>query len=245
MVSYKSNMIINQNPRLFGYVCKLAYLLGNLQMKFNPVTKQVTLDSNRSTKYLTSGRYYLSTCLVTIIGIQCALKEKGSLMEKIITWNSLLFLLIGHVYIREFKAKSNEILLLIRNLFQIYHILPSMKENHKAPLLIKINVAFVYAGMLTVLILPIGFVHGLHWENPCKPALAGYWLIPRCHSVTGSTGSLTSFDDFLIQPFVLVMNHWLWSFSCHAAICAVCMVLIFVVISILQLVERLKTVQLF
>lgn len=73
-----------------------------------------------------------------------------------------------------------------------------------------LNVLFAHAMYITSIILPIGFVYGLHWMDPCKPSLAGYWLIGEC-----SENALHS--PLSVCPFtkitILLLNHWAWQFG--------------------------------
>lgn len=47
-------------------------------------------------------------------------------------------------------------------------------------LVAKLTIAYAYCAFLTGPIVSSGLVYGLHWLNPCKPSLIGYWLLQEC-----------------------------------------------------------------
>lgn len=65
-----------------------------------------------------------------------------------------------------------------------------------------------YAVILTQILLPLGFVFGLHWHNPWKASIAGYWLITkRVYSFADMDGIL----ELLTRVLILTANYWIWS----------------------------------
>lgn len=232
-------MIIAQNPHLFCYLCKLAYSLRTLPIKFDPISSEITLEI-QTKKFRAKCRYYFAAFLTATVALQCFLKRNSTLMESVIAWNSLAFLLIGHAFVRELRLKPDEIRSLFKSLFQINFILPNKQATSKTPFLIRVNVVVVYGVLFGAPLLPIGFAHGLHWANPCKPALAGYWFIPKCHSKVNPELGLDAFVDYSIQFLVIMLNHWLWSVSLHAPAFAICGVTVLVVVAIKQFIQRLE-----
>lgn len=170
-------MILAQNLHLFCSLCKLAYSLGTLRTKFDPTTNKVTLEKPQGQDTWKKYRYYLSTLLTAIVALQCFLMKNSAMMETIIAWSLLTFLLIGHNFVCEFRMKPDETQGLFNSLFHLNSLLPNKVETIKTTLPIRANLLVGYAMILSALLIPIGFAHGLHWLNPCKPTLAGYWLI--------------------------------------------------------------------
>jgi len=89
------------------------------------------------------------------------------------------------------------------------------------PLIEKINVAFAYLVYLTGIFLPLVFVYGLHWWNPCKVSLAGYWLLSECRRNPDekiSIGLLVRMWKLLVKSTIFLINHWIWAFQLHTIV---------------------------
>lgn len=56
---------------------------------------------------------------------------------------------------------------------------------------------------------PLVFVIGLHWSQPCKPSLMGYWMLEEC-SFENNTGS-SSILGFAVKILVFLANMWIWT----------------------------------
>lgn len=86
-----------------------------------------------------------------------------------------------------------------------------LKENN---FLYLINLVFAYGWAGSLVPLPFLYLYGLHWLNPCKPAIVAYSVIPQCFQGNMSTGDITGFANSCIKIIVLVLNHWVWALGC-------------------------------
>lgn len=231
-------MILSRNPILFSYLCKLAYSLGNHEIKFNKNSKQVTLVQDSSIHLYSQWTSYASAFLVSIYALQYALEPNSTPMEHTLHWISLLILAIGNAYIYQVKSKRSEITFLVQSLFKLESIFPAKDCDNRTPLKIRAKVAVVYAAMLSAILIPIGFVHGQHWANPCKTTLAGYWIIRKCYAATEAVRLVQDVADHVVQFGVIIVNHWLWSFSFHAAVFGVGFIMILGMIVLQQFIQR-------
>lgn len=228
----ETKMIISQNPRLLSHLCMLAHFTRNLEIKFNPNTSQVTVDGDSNMVSISKWRYVLSVVLSIIYILQLVFEGDNSQPESVLAWVLLIMIVAGHTYVIDIRRKASEIRDCINALHQLNFILPDKSEKQPL-LLLKLYVAFVYTTVVTALILPAMIVHGLHWINPCKPTLVGYWIIPSCQPKV-----VDSSVDILVQACVILMNHWLWSFIVHATVFGASSIHILAVISIQQFIQR-------
>lgn len=79
---------------------------------------------------------------------------------------------------------------------------------------------------LSILLFPLINVFGLHWSNPCKPAIAGYWLIGQCRIVGGYKDLYFDIISGVQKVFVLIVNYFIWMFGMKNLILACCGLLI-------------------
>lgn len=212
-------MIIAENPRLFRNLCKLAYSFRTLKIRFDETSKIVSFVNNSNSKSFVDWRYLLSAVLTGLYAIQCLLKKSssGNPMESVLIWFSLATLVACQLYLHQLRKKHLELAFLFNSLFRINLPLENNDSKQKCSGF-KANVALAYTLLLTGVVLPTGFVHTLHWKNPCKTTLAGYWLIPRCYSSKLAEASENEFADFAWQLGVILVIHWLWMFLYHASI---------------------------
>lgn len=228
----RDTMILAQNPRLLSYLCKLAHSLGNLEVRFDPDARRLTLDQNCSKSVTSNWRYYLLTMLATIFLFQCVLNADASCVGSVLACIFLGVLYTAAAYTFEVRRKAIEIRDCVNALFQLDSILPG-KPGVRTLLLLIIYILFVYIVNLTTIILPLVFVHGFHWINSCRLTLVGYFLIPRCHLHTE-----TALTDIAIQLFLILLNHWMWSFVFHGTMFGACVVLILAVTAVQQFIKR-------
>lgn len=64
------------------------------------------------------------------------------------------------------------------------------------------------------LLIPLGFVVSLHWKNPWKASLAGYWLIPNPSHI--GTGALAQALTMIVKTVVVIFNVWIMMFGINA-----------------------------
>lgn len=56
-------------------------------------------------------------------------------------------------------------------------------DLRRRTLIEKLNMLCAAGVFITSIIFPPLFFYGLHWTNPCKPSLIGFWLLPECSQI--------------------------------------------------------------
>ncbi|CAL8146960.1 unnamed protein product [Orchesella dallaii] len=84
-----------------------------------------------------------------------------------------------------------------------------------------LNLVFSKVIACSIITVPIVFVYGLHWRNPCQGTITGFWLLPECSS-TGHTNEeqMTLFQlliNSLLKVMVFIVNHWNWAFAVNVS----------------------------
>lgn len=145
------------------------------------------------------------------------------------------------LYLYELATKPGEITFLLNALFQMNRILPEKLERKRTSTLIKMNLVFVHAAIASAVAMPVILVHGLHWGNPCRASIAGHRLIRRCHTDRSRIRWMFEAFHFVMELFVMMVNHWLWSLSFHSGLFAICTILTMAVLAIQQFIQRYLT----
>lgn len=105
----------------------------------------------------------------------------------------------------------------------------------------------IFGLFFTCYLLPVAYAYPLHWMNPCKPSLSGYWLLPECHKFEGSLFKYSEnvssqlFEQIfgiLLKIIIMMINHWLWAFGCNAAILAIGGMMLMCTMTMVECIDR-------
>lgn len=136
---------------------------------------------------------------------------------------ALLILSTVNVYLVSIKNNATSICVYINSIMHNSNCLKETRavafdtNGFQNSLKLQLNLFLAYNLQLTAVILPVCFVYGLHWNNPCKPSLVGYFLMPTC-----ALESLPSGSFFLrvflqgLKILMLIINHWTWAYAYNA-----------------------------
>ncbi len=206
------------------FIVSIAQSLGCILLEWNPATQKMHLIHNSSQKSKLNHKTGIHAGLLLIMILQgiLALTKQAksySFTDQFVYGIGLVMVLAGHLELRVCRTHAVAICLYVNGimLFQNkYHKIlynGSIVSMLTRPLsqIEKINVRFAYAYCLSALFVPVAFLYGLHWQNPCKPSLIVYWLIPECGNTNKWMWSICG------KVIVLLINHWALSFSWHAA----------------------------
>lgn len=206
-------MIFSRNPALLSALCRLVTFPKLCPIEFSPKSSRVNLTPHSEVR--SKLMCYFTTFLVAAVAMQCLVNRSSSPMESVMTWLVMILLLASHSAIYdEGWRRSSEIVLFLNSLFQFDSMYPSSKDTVRSmSLKSKISIAFAYGILLSSFLMPAGYIHGLHWHNPCKPAMVGYWIIPECYLNSQGFNSIIGFG---VKLLILLLNHWLWACTFQA-----------------------------
>lgn len=217
-VSVLLKMILAQHPHLLSRLCRLADVHRLLRIKFNQTSQQAELLNDLHDQTRSKWNYRFHLLLLVIILVQCQLKKDQSSIDIVISWIGLVLLFMGQAYIRVVLKKGNEIQHYLNALFQFYHLHPEGTSPSQLSFVTKINLTFVHLILVSAYAFPIGFTYGLHWKNPCKSTIAGYWILLECNGGTEKLGSILKVSGFLTKWAVLLPSYWAWSITMHVGV---------------------------
>lgn len=229
-------MALVQHPKLFSSQCRLVSCVHLIPIKFDSNSKIVSLrkKSGRASEW----RRNIATFFVLLLSTQCIFKEKESPAEGVLAWIGLSMMLAGQAYIAEVTSKSSEIVLLSNSLFQFDSLHPATAKPGSVSMRNIMDLAIVYGTFISAVGIPIIFVQGLHWMNPCKASLSGYWMIPECTGISANPSLFYGVINFLLKFLVIIINQWIWSLSAHAGLFSVAVFNTMCVSSIRQFTQR-------
>lgn len=78
----------------------------------------------------------------------------------------------------------------------------------------KYSLCAAYLFFWSIIGLPFVLIFGLHFLNPCKPAIAGYWLIPECNTaIIGTSEWCWTVVTLAVKCTSLLTNYFMFAFG--------------------------------
>ncbi len=71
----------------------------------------------------------------------------------------------------------------------------------------KLNLCTAYSLAFILMLVPISFIFGLHWIQPCLPSLVGYQLIPNCSKDESNSHLIL---QSIIKLVIITLNYFVW-----------------------------------
>lgn len=156
--------------------------------------------------------YVASVTVVLLLfqGLQASFTT--SFKELVLPWMLILLSTACLFYLYVFRKKALEISELINGFIQFDTIYPKTATK-LVSMPIRMCFGWVAAKLMffTQVVYPIAIVFGLHFNDPWKPSLAGFRLIPKLDSQLENY----TFAELVaggIRITVLLYNYWIWNF---------------------------------
>lgn len=171
------------------------------------------LNSKNETKNL-KFKSYVATAVFLLLIIQCIqafLDNTSSESENVINIMLLGLLTECIVCLNWSQMRASELAAFINALLEFDQLYPTAPNKLKDMSLQRLtSIINVKALILTEYLLPVGATFGLHWNNPWKASLAGYWLIPNPGDF--KCGILSKIYLHGTKLIVMAFNCWFWMF---------------------------------
>lgn len=215
--------------------------LGGIPLKWNNEKQRLVFRSNDTTGLTSKRKLYIQYSVLSVLFSQGlysfylnSTSHRLSFTDNMV-YGLVLFALFTGITVEvssAYKASSQ---------FQYINGILEFSKNIKRSLrnksiVKKMNFALAANMPPATALAPFLVVYGLHWFSPCKPSLAGYFLIPECSPANKPFENTVL--NFGIKMIIFMCNHWSWAmamFSC--AYCNCC----FLVLGAQSFVDFLHT----
>lgn len=182
-------MVFLDNICYFRYTIKLtskigipvAFMADNINLKL--------IHTETVSNKCFNAKITISALLIVIMLVQCKFcyqhsiqtpksVQEDSYFDLFLALSILLILLICYIFVLSLKQKASIITSYING-----HLRLDTKWTGKHVtifVLERYTTLFCYMLPIYCLGSPFILVYGIHWFQPCKPSLIGYWLIDEC-----------------------------------------------------------------
>ncbi len=217
-------MVFLDNICYFRYTVNFAKKIG-IPLTFNKTstTFKLTQSFIPSNKYLNS-KLAVSALLILVMLVQCIFRYKQSqqplksvhddLYFDVLLGTSIQFIMM-YCYIFVFSMK---VYVPILTVYINGHVNLDAKGKLKCLNLSqqeKCTMLFCYILPLYCMGSPFILVYGIHWQQPCKSSLIGYWLLNECsniHTEECTNSGCGAILSFILKFAVFLINQWNMSF---------------------------------
>lgn len=214
--------MIKQHLKLFGKCCKLCEFFGTVQTHWDVSQTKLGLKQHQDaqTKYFYIRVLALAFFILLLItfGLKKLLTvdlQKYDLFENLLFGMTVLLMAWAICCIIACEKNSAASCVYINGLLSLSTLIskPSHIKIPKLGLFQALNLMLAYATYYAIgWMLPFIFVWTLHWQNPCKASIVGYWLIPVCLKEHGVSFILKCLS-VPIKMLVLGVNHLVWWYA--------------------------------
>lgn len=172
---------------------------------------RVDWEKLRFSLFLGIHRVASLTLIGQVIFFQILKDSSCTLSTKIANWAVLILCFLYHTLFHFCATRSDDIATLLNELLASGESLSQYSFGSERSFTERINMSLVLLTPPSTLIVPIGLSFGLHWVNPHKPTLIGYWLLAESGTFLG----------FLTKLGVLLFNYWFWTSGILATIACI------------------------
>lgn len=158
-------------------------------------------------------RIHLGASLMFVGQVIFPSPQESKASTSILSWIGLVMTLGYHTYLRFCRKRCDMIASLLNGLLEFADTFPQHWHGKHRSITENVNILMALFLPPTALVVPTGLSFGLHWFNPYKPTLIGYWALKVDWSFRG----------FVTKIGILIFNYWFWTVGVLSAVaCAGC-----------------------
>lgn len=246
--------MITEYPRIFSKICKISESLKGFLCYWDSQNGKMYLKNSLKDRHIFLHRLSVYGLVIATLFLQGSSHFQSELVQKRLTFTDQFlyaFGLLCHLsdFVGLVACYQNRVYIylyvngLVR--FHAQHNYRQSQQTNHGPAYVSIRkllyCSCIFAMFITWFALPIMYSYGLHWINPCKPSLAGYWLLPECHfrlHEKFGNGLLIGVLDTTLKVVIMLANHWIWVFGTNNAILTLGGLLLMCTVSLKECIEK-------
>lgn len=213
------------NKFLFHKACQIGECLSTTNTRWNSSSMQLTVAKKSGHFTRNKILYQVIFAALVIGGINAFLQNSNGrypFLHKMLFVGAVFFLLTFDILVHALSKSAHQMCSLVNGLIvfehKLYECIKQLPIANDAGV-IAINLYFAYASLLGIVSVPFVFVYGIHWSDPCKPSLVGYFMLLECQLGSASLATRHWFWGFVgvfQKVALLCLNHYFWAFGINA-----------------------------
>lgn len=222
---------------------KLANHLNSVVIKWDPKAQRMLLNHShtiqkRDKQRCTIFRAFTCVFLVgVVISLAWGIFRVKDTLNLILLFLSLIGSITGYCYHSVLHRNAHDFCVFANGLHAISHKLKQNRTKRDTTALLHEIAAYML--LISAILYAPTFAYAFHFQNPCKPSLMGYWLLPECWIKTCSfstkpTNAVVQAIYHFQKMILLTANYWLVSFGVNAGPLAVGYLMLLCTVSLKQ-----------
>lgn len=210
--------MLDDHLRFFGTLCLTSETLGSAIVHWDSKIEKM-IPAKNFEKRLRNNKIKCNIMLsLNLLLVLDFVFNKSSSID---SWDKTIFVLTVVVNLGAFSCTqalqkgAGATCLLVNGLLAYSRKWKHARSESKLSWFEFLCLHLTYATYLTLVLMPFLMAFGVHWMNPCKPAVIGHWLISECRNKEGCTPNMNSIY-FVVQKLVVIfLNYLIWAFGCN------------------------------
>lgn len=211
--------MLSSHLNLFALHCRISSRLKSVIFFWDPKSTELKLIDDYETSYKRLSRRCIIHAFLTILIIiqgPIFFNQSSNLDDKLLYGICVVHIGIPHIHLQVCRIQGPKMCQYVNSILKFLKLHDgNRKSNYRSKLTIRDYLdllfayavtPFTYASMITNL-----FV--LHWNNPCKPSLAGHWIFLECSKQMYNTNLVTWLCQLAIRVSIFSVNLWIRMFA--------------------------------
>lgn len=218
----RANKMLSRHRSLFMKAFKVASLSNTLRIACNTTEGKFRMNCNRRYCCILKARCYIYAVGTLLVSLQTA---RAIFYEQVVQFDiatifiaafSCVIQIMNMLHLHSCYDQAQEWVLYINSNFDFIEKYKRFGSiNRKLSGIERLSIMIGYMVLVSGMVMPPVIVYGLHFKNPCKPSLAGYWLLEQCASdyYRIRNNAVEMNLSMAKKVLLLIVNHWLWNFG--------------------------------
>lgn len=216
---------MDAHATLFVKTCQFPKYLGSADIEWNIELLKLTAANAHGSQLKRKILLHRFLLLVLLSGginkyFHASFSNEFSSVDQMLLGVALIVLLWGQFYLTSVKTHSQDFCTYVNGLkFLVMKNTSTCAKSEKGSFE-TVSVFLGYIIYISTFVVPVAFIYGLHSINPCKPSLAGYFLLFACQDTRNAANidsTIYKIVSHFMQFCLLLLNHWFWAFGFNVA----------------------------
>lgn len=218
------------NIKLFSTICSISASLGSLIVTWDNNLRALVYNikdsddavaltkKTQKLKRLTN----FHTLAVLIVILQFLLGSNTSVFVKAQEVIAIGIMQCLNSHLHSCRIRAQDLIVYINGHFQFYDMYYHRRRKKgqvQITITEKLNKLFAQVFALTGLTFPTA-VSAVHYMDPCRASLPGYWLLEECNPTKSTilNHTVLTIKSILARIAIFICSQWIWQFGVNASV---------------------------
>lgn len=209
--------MLHSHLKYFGVTVFISQILRSVLFDWDPRERKLSAKPNLQKRNRCLVRkLWIHMFAIIVMGFQgiydFSMNSEHAFTDKFIYGFGYLYIFSSHFQLQVCRVNVEALCLYVNGILDFGRNYPL--QRRQLLFIEKLNVYFAKAFCSSVMTLPVSYIYGLHWNDPCKPSIIGSFLLRQCRNL----GQYETGLDQIAKVLVFLGNHWIWAFTLNVSL---------------------------